>query len=433
MRSVRHYLLTILIALLTLTSFLAAVQSYRQSVDRSEQLFDQDLQLLSAAVLANVGAKSPQGLESLAIQLWQRQELRFASALAPQHLITQTAGFSEQNFAGKRWRVYAHAQDDWWVVVAQPLQQRQSLADEVVIASIYPVLWSLPLQALLIWLVVSRALAPLKRFSAQLASKKANDLTPVKLPAVPEELQQVLNTTNQLLTRLHDAFEREKRFASDVAHELRNPLSTLQINLHNALSAWQQSGQQQGQHSMAQLQQGVERMSQLIEQIMLLNRTNPEVFQAQMQPLDWAELCREVIAEQYPQLEKKQQQIELLGEEQLTVRADPFALKLLMSNLLGNACKYTPAGGQLQLKLSRMPNMARLEVEDNGPGMAEQEFERAFDRFYRVGGDRHQSGTPGSGLGLAIVKELVKLHQGRIWLSHSQWPTGLKVTVELPL
>src|SRR5690606_27183499 len=110
-------------------------------------------------------------------------------------------------------------------------------------------------------------LSPLKKFSNQLAGKKANDLTPVQLSAVPQELAQVLSTTNQLLQRLQEAFEREKRFASDVAHELRTPLTALQINLHNVMSAWQQTGQQQGAEPIQQLQQGVDRMSQLIEQI----------------------------------------------------------------------------------------------------------------------------------------------------------------------
>ncbi len=148
----------------------------------------------------------------------------------------------------------------------------------MITASIYPVVLSLPLQALLIWLVVSKALSPIKRFSAQLSSKKANDLSPVELDQVPAELDQMLKTTNQLFARLADAFEREKRFASDVAHELRTPLSVLQVNLHNASSQWQRCGISDPEGSMLALQAGVERMSALIEQIMLLNRTNPERF-----------------------------------------------------------------------------------------------------------------------------------------------------------
>src|SRR5690606_38854709 len=115
----------------------------------------------------------------------------------------------------------------------------------------------------------------------------------------------------------------------------------------------------------------------------------------------------------------------------LWVKADAFALKLLVSNLLGNASKYSPASSMIQLRLTQVQGKIRLEVQDNGPGMKAQEYERSFDRFYRVGPDRHQSGTQGSGLGLAIVKELVAWRQGRVWLGPSDYATGLKVTVEL--
>ncbi|HJS14583.1 MAG TPA: ATP-binding protein, partial [Rheinheimera sp.] len=364
--------------------------------------------------------------------------LVYRSALAPETSMSEAEGFSEHNFAGKRWRVFRQTPTDLLtVIVAQPLKQRQQLADEVITASIYPVVLSLPLQALLIWLVVSKALSPIKRFSAQLSSKKANDLSPVELDQVPAELDQMLKTTNQLFARLADAFEREKRFASDVAHELRTPLSVLQVNLHNASSQWQRSGISDPEGSMLALQAGVERMSALIEQIMLLNRTNPEHFQARTEQLDLAGLCRQVVADWYPQIDSKQQQIELLGLEHLSLKGDAFALRLLVSNLVGNASKYTQAGGSIQLELSTQlsneQQQAILVVQDNGPGIAPEEYTRVFDRFYRVGGDRHQSGTIGSGLGLAIVRDIVVLHQGRISLGASDFSNGLKVTVELPL
>lgn len=433
MRSLRRYLVTVLIALFTLISFLAALQSYRQSAGRAEALFDQDLQVLASSLAQQYGA-SPQQELGLALQVWQNNQLVYRSPLAPETPMAETTGFTEQNFAGKRWRVFHQTPAALLtVIVAQPLQQRQQLADEVITASIYPVVLSLPLQALLIWLVVSKALSPIKRFSAQLASKKANDLTPVKLEQVPAELDQMLKTTNLLFARLADAFEREKRFASDVAHELRTPLSVLQVNLHNASQQWQQSGIADPQDSMLALQAGVERMSALIEQIMLLNRTNPEHFQARTEQLDLAGLCRQVVADWYPQIEKKQQQIELLGLEHLSLKGDAFALRLLVSNLVGNASKYTQSGGVIQLELMTQAGKAVLVVQDNGPGIAPQEYSRVFDRFYRVGGDRHQSGTLGSGLGLAIVRDIVNLHQGQVRLGASDYSSGLKVTVELPL
>ncbi|OBP14470.1 hypothetical protein A5320_11920 [Rheinheimera sp. SA_1] len=448
MTSIRRYLVTILIAVLTLTSFLAALQSYRHSISRSDLLFDQDLVLLASSLLPQFQADTSTTGELLVVQVWQGETLKYKSQQAPATRIDAPSGFSEQNFAGQRWRTYVSQTEQLSIIVAQPLKQRQELADEVVLASIYPVVLSLPLQALLIWLVVSKGLQPLRRLTQQLSSKKADDLTPVQLPEVPQEMKQMLSTTNQLLQRLDSAFIREKRFASDVAHELRTPLTILQVTLHNAQQQWLQQGVADPDGMMNALQHGVARMSQLIEQIMLLNRTNPEHFKAKLQAIDLTSLCREVIAELYPQILAKQQQISLDAEDGLLLAADPFAMRVLLLNIVGNASKYTPAQGLIRLQLQsviadeknqhKKPNQNKINsylqivVEDSGPGIAPEEYNRVFDRFYRVGGDRHNSGTPGSGLGLAIVKEIVGLHHGQLSLGPSTLGTGLKVTVEIP-
>ncbi|MEH8018521.1 ATP-binding protein [Rheinheimera muenzenbergensis] len=434
MTSVRRYLISVLIALLVLTSFLAALQSYRLSAARASALFDQDLQLVAASILQHYQTSNTEPEQGLAVQLIKNNQLVFKNGLAPATALVAPVGFSEQNFLGKRWRVYiGQSGTEWQIMVAQPLQQRLQLADEVITASLYPVVFSLPLQAILIWLVVSRALKPLQLLSAELTSRKASELTPVTLNQVPQELQPVIQATNRLFERLSAAFTREKRFASDVAHELRTPLSVLQITLHNAITHARQQGIPQDDAAMQALQDGVERMRQLIEQIMLLNRTHPDNFQANTKPLDWAALCRAVVAEHYSQIEARQQQISIEGLEHLAVKADEFALRLLVANLLGNAIKYTPLGGQIKLTLSTTATNAVLDVADSGPGIAPEEYPHVFNRFYRVGGDRHQSATPGSGLGLAIVKELVQLHGGSISLGRSEFSSGLKVSVELPL
>jgi two-component system sensor histidine kinase QseC len=434
MRSIRRYLVTLLIAILTLTSFMAALKSYRQSIEQAELLFDQDLNLLAASFHNQFAPDGDVEIAINAVQVWRQDQLLYRSPNAPLQKILAPSGFSEQNFSGKRWRVFQSLDNNQLqVIVAQPLKERQALANEVVLASIYPVVLSLPLQALLIWWVVSKGLKPLRRLTEQLADKKADDLSPVALAQVPNEMRQMLDTTNLLLNRLSDAFTREKRFASDVAHELRTPLSVLQINLHNAEQQWQAAQIADPDNLMPALQQGVARMSQLIEQIMLFNRTNPEHFKAKLQSIEVVALCQEVIAELYPQLLQKDQQIELEADNQVQLLADPFAFKLLLINILGNAIKYTPAGGQVVMSLYNEAKKLRLVVEDSGPGIDESEYQRVFDRFYRVGGDRHSSGELGSGLGLAIVRDVVHLHQGSIALAHSRFASGLKVIMEFPL
>lgn len=436
MISIRRYLVTLLIAFLTLTSFLAALQSYRESSAQAQRLFDEDLKALAASVLAPYLQTNTELAVDFntanAIQLWQGNTLLYHSAQTPSTALSLEDGYSEQNFAGKRWQTFRQTNADFTVIVAQPLQDRLALSDQVVLASIYPVVLSLPVQALLIWLLVGRGLRPLLELARQLTQKKADDLTPLTLEQTPQELDQMLSSTNQLLARLDDAFAREKRFAADVAHELRTPLAVLQVNLHNAQQHWKEAGVSDPDQIMVALQDGVRRMSALIEQIMLLNRTNPAHFSAQLQSLDLASLCREVVAELYPQIELRQQQIALDGEDSVRLDGDAFALKLLLLNLVGNASKYTPDGGQIQLLLARNAQTVSLIVEDSGPGIAPEEYQRVFERFYRVGGDRHQSGQPGSGLGLAIVRDIALLHQGSLTLGRSALG-GLCVKLELPL
>lgn len=463
MTSIRSYLVTVLIALLTLTSFLAALQGYRHSSEQAGRMFDEDLQVLAASLL-DLYQEAPSAAPALlpsdvyqsglnAVQVFRQGQLIYRNHSAPARPIDVASGFSEQNFLGQRWRTYRieDAASGLTVISAQPLHGRQNLADEVVLASIYPVVLSLPLQVLLIWWVVSRGLQPLRRLAEQLSAKKADDLSPLTLddataptatttattPAtdlqqtgtVPRELVPVLHTTNHLLARLRLAFEREKRFAADVAHELRTPLSVLQVQLFNAEQRWLEA--KLPVDELSALKGGVERMSQLIEQILLLNRTNPEQFHARLQQLDLAELCRTQIVELYPQFERKQQDIALLCDEPIVLMADAFALPLLVRNLLGNANKYAPEGGAIQLQLVQIANASvQLTVADSGPGIAEDEYDKVFQRFYRVGGDRQRE--TGSGLGLAICQEITSLHQGQLQLGRSVLG-GLQVTVTLPL
>lgn len=453
MRSIRSYLVTVLIALLTLTSFLAALQGYRHSSEQAGRMFDEDLQVLAASLL-DLYQEAPSAAPALlpsdvyqsglnAVQVFRQGQLIYRNHSAPARPIDVASGFSEQNFLGQRWRTYRieDAASGLTVISAQPLHGRQNLADEVVLASIYPVVLSLPLQVLLIWWVVSRGLQPLRRLAEQLSAKKADDLSPLTLDeataatnlqqtgTVPRELVPVLHTTNHLFARLRLAFEREKRFAADVAHELRTPLSVLQVQLFNAEQRWLEA--KLPVDELSALKGGVERMSHLIEQILLLNRTNPEQFHARLQTLDLAEVCRTQIVELYPKFEQKQQDISLIGDDSIMLMGDAFALPLLVRNLLGNANKYTPEGGAIQLQLSQIGNdSVQLTVADSGPGIAADEYDKVFQRFYRVGGDRQRE--TGSGLGLAICQEIARLHQGQLQLGRSVLG-GLQVTVALPL
>jgi two-component system sensor histidine kinase QseC len=348
--------------------------------------------------------------------------------------------FAEHNFLAQRWRTYGHffESDNKWVLVAQPLKRRFELAQQMILAAVTPLILCIPLLAIIIFLLVSTGLRPLRLLSDNLRAKKTDDLSPIMVQQQHNELSPVLETLNQLFERLNAAFSREKRFASDAAHELRTPLSVLKINAHNmalelnnnGISNANASNNDAAKINMQYLTQGIERMSHVVEQILLLNRTNPEQYQGKFVKIDTTSLCQTVIGSLFPQIEAKKQDIELVGQG-ATILGDEFSLGILLQNLISNASKYSPEDALIRVVLKTIKNQVIIQVEDSGPGIDESEYQRVFERFYRIGGDRHPSNAPGCGLGLAISKHIAELHKASLKLSRSEQLSGLSVELLL--
>jgi two-component system sensor histidine kinase QseC len=237
---------------------------------------------------------------------------------------------------------------------------------------------------------------------------------------------QVITTTNDLLSRLEASFAREKQFASDAAHELRTPISALKVHLHNI-----SKDLPAGNHDLVQLEAAADRMGNIVDQILALHRTAPDQYMAQFRKLDLYQLVQEAIISTYAGFEEKNIQLELTGSH-TTLSGDQFALETLVKNLLDNACKYTPAGGHVGVSVSGDSAGAKLQIEDSGPGVPAAHYHRIFDRFYREGGDQHQSGVIGCGLGLAIVRHIADLHGASIDLQGSSFESGLSISIVFP-
>lgn len=266
---------------------------------------------------------------------------------------------------------------------------------------------------------------PLHALAEQLKLKQADDLSPVILDQTPTELLQLTQTTNALFKRLDDAFQREQRFSADAAHELRTPVSALKVHLHNLRTTL---GEQNKELNL--LHQGVERRGHLIEQILALYRTSPDQAMSNFSLIDIYALTQNSIANDYPQFEEKQQTIELIGEPS-NMMDDQFALETLLQNLLSNASKYTPTGGHILVKIQPSITDIQWSIEDSGSGIPESQYNRVFERFYRL--EQHQPKAIGCGLGLAIVNHIVALHRATIKLSHSCFDSGLKTTINFPV
>jgi two-component system sensor histidine kinase QseC len=434
-KSIRIFLVVTLMASMTLVVFLSALNGYRSSMAEVQRLFDSKLAESARLLAIAWNSWSPANIasdvaEQHAFQVWQDDKIvQHSHNMPPSAIAELKAGFQDVNFNGYRWRTFAlqDSAHNRWAVVAERIDTRITLADNIILESVTPVVIALPVAGLFIWFVVGFGLSPLRSLASHLRARRADDLSPLPLEQQPVELMQVVSSTNDLLGRLAASFAREKRFASDAAHELRTPLSALKVHLHNI-----SQGLPAGDHDLVQLQAAVDRMGNLVDKILALYRTAPDQFMARFRKLDLYSLVQQAIVTMYTEFERKHIQLELAGDG-ARIYGDRFALETLVKNLLDNACKYTPAGGYVHVAVSGHDAGVSLSIEDSGPGVPEDQYQRIFDRFYRLGGDQHESGVIGCGLGLAIVRHIADLHGASIELHKSDFETGLSVSVFFPV
>ncbi len=432
--SIRSFLFRLLLASIILTLFISVLHGYQAGSKEIQQQMDDklvDLATLLSHQLIDDDAMAyalPAG-DKFAFQLFSaKQNVLQYSTINKEPITPLQAGFNESNFNGYRWRTYGffNADNQRWVIVAERLDIRFALVEKIIIKSLAPIVLEIPLAALLIWLIIGHGVKPLYRLANALINKPENDLSALNIDQPYTEVERVIQSTNTLLTRLRLSFEREKRFASDVAHELRTPLSVLKINVFNA-----QQKPQNDAADMARLRQGVDRMEHLLQQILTLYRTTPDQFMARFAPHDLYAIAQQAIAEQYQHIDNKAQTIELEGTA-CFLGGDQAALEILLTNLISNANKYTPEGGAIHVTLLTEAETIILQVEDSGTGIDPTLYDRVFERFYRVDGDRHASNEVGCGIGLSIVKHIIDLHHAHISLHPSRFATGLKVQVVFP-
>lgn len=433
MKSIRFYLVVALLSTVVLGNFVAAVYGYRSSMQEAQELLD--AQLADVAALLEMAPGSVPRVpdhpsERLAFQIWSEQgELLLHSDNAGQSAITTfEEGFRDENFAGYRWRVLCRFDEirRRWVLVAERIDIRTELAEAVILRAVTPIVVSMPVIAAIVWLIVGNGLSLVKRIARELRDKRADDLTRLSTVDPPVELAPVVNAINDLLRRLNESVLRERRFSADAAHELRTPLSAIKVHLHNLRNELPDQ-----REILEVLDADLTRLSHLIEQIMALYRHTPEHYKATMETIDLFELAQSTIGELYAEIERNNQSISLEGDAQ-EITGDRASLDILLRNLVLNASKYSPEGAEIRVHVGRSDLGIFVDICDTGPGIPLADISRVFDRFYRVGGDRHQSRAEGCGLGLAIVRHIADLHHANIHIENNADGPGLDVRVTFP-
>ncbi len=313
------------------------------------------------------------------------------------------------------------------VQVAETLNKRHILANEILAGMLAPQLALILFAALIVWFGVGRGLAPLNQVRHEIAGRSHRDLGPLPVSDAPEEVQTLVHAINELMGRLDQALGVQQRFIADAAHQLRTPLAGLKAQTDLAL---RQTDPEQHRHALEQLSSGVGRTVRLVNQMLALARVEPGADKMlELKPLDLGALAREITMEWVPHAMKRGMDLGFEGADgAVPIQGDALRLKMLLDNLLDNALRYAPAQGRVTVRASRGDSGAVLTVEDNGPGIPPEERDKVFQRFYRVLGNMEE----GSGLGLAIVREVAHLHSALVEIGELEEGAGVQVKVVFP-
>jgi heavy metal sensor kinase len=281
------------------------------------------------------------------------------------------------------------------------------------------------------YLLMRRALHPvdeIRQKAAQITSRNLSERLPVVHTG--DELERLATDLNRMIARLEESFLQINRFSADASHELRTPLTVLQ----GELEAIAQKGQglpEDVKDTIGSALEETQRLSKIVASLLAISRL--EAGEARVQPvrLDFAELARTTTDQMKLLAEEKRISLTSNGSEPVEVEADPSRLKQVVVNLLDNAIKYTPEGGNVSISVMRRDDHAVLEVADSGLGISADDLPHVFERFYRADKARSRQ-MGGTGLGLSIVRSICLAHGGQITVNSTEG-RGSLFCVELPL
>jgi two-component system, OmpR family, sensor histidine kinase TctE len=313
------------------------------------------------------------------------------------------------------------------VQVAETLGKRSRLTTEIVKGVIIPQFVILPVAVLLVWLALARGIRPLNELQQRIRRRRSEDLSPIDELEAPEEVAPLVRAINDLLARLDQSIGTQKHFLADAAHQLKTPLAGLRTQAELAqreIDAGQQDARSL-KRSLQQIAHSSQRAAHMVNQLLSMARAEDKESALRKQEVRLSRLAREVVRDFVPRALEKRIDLGYEGPDHddgpTRLIGQPLLIRELIRNLVDNALQYTPAGGEVTVRVTPDPfgQVVVLQVEDSGPGIPEAERELVFRAFYRAL-DTH---ADGSGLGLAIVKEIANQHGTAIAVSDAH-PRG---------
>jgi two-component system sensor histidine kinase TctE len=312
------------------------------------------------------------------------------------------------------------------VQLAETRRKREALVSRIISGVLLPQFAIIPLTVVLVYLGLSKGLAPLKRLRDRIRGRRMGDLSRIPIFGVPDEVRPLVVSFNEMMERLEENLQAQQRFIADAAHQMKTPLTGLKTQTELAL---RETDPKQMRAELERIAQSADRAAHLIHQLLALARaeaSHEKVHQAIH--LDAVSMARGIAGEWASRALEKDIDLAFEGaERRLVIEGVPLLLREMLNNLIDNAIKYTPCGGHVTVRVGG-DDYVTIEVEDDGAGIPEADRDRVFERFYRVLG----TDADGSGLGLPIVQEIAALHSAAVELGVGANGRGTRVTVVFP-
>lgn len=413
----------------------AAVISWQESRDQMDEFFDTyqlllarqlstadwtnltaDMQKKSNRLIENVDDDGEEEDEALGFAVFNRRgEMIFNDDENGRDFIytPEASGFVNQKIGRKKdmWRIFwlTSADKNFTIAVGQELEFRDDAALELVEETLLPWLVGLSVLLLAVIWMVSRELRPLRRIADELSERDSDNLHPLSLSGQASEILPLIKAINTQFSRIEQMLQRERGFISDSAHELRSPLTALKVQLEVAQLADDDAAARH--QALQKLNQGIDRSTRLVEQLLALSRLDSAAAAANDEPLDWPALVNAAVNEQLPTAEEKKINIKTSTDGSApTTCGQPLLWALLLRNLLDNAVRYSPEEAQISIELKD----ETLSVTNSNTVVAAEYLPRLKERFFRPAGQK----STGSGLGLSIVERIAELHRCRVALTN---------------
>ncbi|HHT8900861.1 TPA: ATP-binding protein [Burkholderia cenocepacia] len=442
--SLRRRLLTWLLPAACVIGLVASAGTYWGALRELDDLLDDQMRSMSKQIVVGPNgelsfsnhAKGKHGFEAsdpdaVLLQVWRNGTLVYSTDRDSKLPPPAQQGIASVDVGGQPWRTYVTERGGTTIRLAQARHARWEAIAGIAVHLLWPVFSMLPLLALGLWFGIGAGLRPLRAIASGLKRRNANNLEPVDVASMPNEVRPLAEAINDLLARLDRSFTLQRHFIADAAHELRTPIMGLSIQsqlLRRAATA------EEREHILAQIHAGTTRLGHLAEQLLTLARLEPDA-QAVVSasaPVDLAALCRSVVSDRARVADAHRIDLGAIVDVPVMAAGNADTLRVLLNNLVDNAIRYAGEGARVDVSARVDGTTPVLEVADDGPGIPEAERADVWERFYR--GEGAQAATSsGSGLGLSIVKRIAEQHRATVSLGTTRGGRGLTVTVRFPL